>query len=134
VISFNGLLGVVGYLILTVSAIWFAVKALDASYSGSKWRSFVPLLLVPIVIAVPLMGLVLQINAVVMLLWWISIGVLVGEVLLPTRSDNWQLQIFAPKVLQRFPAKYVNPIPLVFAVVIFAALVFVAAQLVTQVI
>jgi hypothetical protein len=85
VIHYQGMLGILGYLILGISAWWFAGKQMwSAVQDGVK--NIWPVVTFPFIFALPLVAVLSRISVVETIMWWLILGLTAAYALSPKRS------------------------------------------------
>lgn len=115
VVSFQGLLGIFAYIIITVAVVrtsFIKLKQYLQSVKGSNSSAWVWF---PVIIGVPLLALIAQLNMLVALLWWVGATLLSAELVSQLKEKEmtvWETWKLKSKALTRV-------IPIVQIVVIF---------------
>ncbi|MCA9379491.1 hypothetical protein KC640_03615, partial [Candidatus Dojkabacteria bacterium] len=105
IIAYNGLVGLVAYLLLWGSVIRFALERMLAGIS-EKTPQYEALILLPILLGLPLLAIFTAVPALGWWMWWISVAYLAADLLhdkrkvkqelLPTWKWRQNIKILAP--------------------------------------
>lgn len=88
IISFQGLLGVIAYITITVAVIRVWAQKVKQYLSGAKGLTSFSWVWFPLIITLPLLALVTKLNMVVALLWWVMVAMMSAILMLQYREKE----------------------------------------------
>jgi hypothetical protein len=95
ILQISGLVGIAMYVLLSLAAIWLAIKQIFAYFQGRQRLGVI--ILTPVVMAVPLLGLLGNLNLYLAVMWWWSTSLMTASLLWPrqrklfTEWTKWQV-------------------------------------------
>ncbi|MBL8015577.1 MAG: hypothetical protein JNK26_05325 [Candidatus Doudnabacteria bacterium] len=81
----QGVIGLAGYLVVTISAIRFTWQRAKQELKDKK-SNFFYLSLLPVILTVPLMALVMRVNTLLVATWWIALAIITANHLVSYRK------------------------------------------------